>query len=57
MTTPATYEARDFPDDLPAVFDTCAAAERYARKRSARIGEPVLIYEITEHGERYLGTA
>lgn len=51
------FETRDFPDDLPTIFETCAQAEHYARKRSKRIGEPVLIYEVTEHGERYLGTA
>lgn len=55
MTT--HYETRDDPDDLPTIHQTCAAAERYARKRSARIGEPVLIYEVTEQGETYLGTA
>jgi hypothetical protein len=55
--SPATYEVRDDPDDLPFTFPTCAAAERFARKRSARIGSPVLIYEVTEQGETYLGTA
>lgn len=50
------YEVRDEPDDLPTVFQTCAAAERYGRKRSARIGEPVLIYEVTPERETYLGT-
>lgn len=55
MTT--HYEARDYPDDLPRIFETCAQAERYARKRSDRIGEPVLIYEVTPERETYLGTA
>jgi hypothetical protein len=54
---PATYEVRDDPDDLPRVFDTCSQAERYARKRSRRIGSPCLIYEVTEDRETYLGTA
>lgn len=51
------YETRDFPDDLPTIHATCAAAERHARKRSARTGEPVLIYEISTEREIYLGTA
>ena len=55
--SPATYEVRDDPDDLPFIFKTCAQAERFARKRSARIGSPCLIYEVTEHGETFLGTA
>lgn len=49
------YETRDYPDDLPTIHATCAEAERKGRKRAARIGEPVLIYEVTEQGERYLG--
>ena len=57
MTHVIHYETRDFPDDLPTIHQTCAAAERHARKRSARTGEPVLIYEITDQGETYLGTA
>lgn len=55
--TPATYEVRDDPDDLPFTFDTYAAAERFARKRAARLGASVLVYEVTENGERYLGAA
>lgn len=51
------YETRDDPDDLPTIHATCAAAERHALKRAARIGQPVLIYEVTETGETYLGTA
>lgn len=58
MTRPTVlhYETRDEPDDLPTIHATCAAAERHGRKRAARIGEPVLIYEITTAGETYLGT-
>lgn len=55
--SPTHYETRDDPDDLPTIHPTCAAAERHARKRSARIGQPVLIYEVTEDRETYLGTA
>ena len=55
--SPAIYEVRDDPDDMPFTFDTCAKAERFARKRSARIGSPCLIYEVTDQGETYLGTA
>ena len=48
--------AQDF-ETWNATCRTIAAAERAARKRSERIGAPVLVYEVTEHGERYLGTA
>jgi hypothetical protein len=51
------YETRDDPDDLPTIHQTLPAAERRARKRSARIGQPVLIYEVTDEREIYLGTA
>ena len=54
---PTHYEVRDFPDDPPFIFTTLSAAERFARKRSDRIGDEVLIYEVTDHGETYLGTA
>lgn len=53
----AHYETRDEPDDLPTIHATLAAAERAARKRAQRIGAPVLIYEVTDQGETYLGTA
>ncbi len=51
-----TYEIRDDPDDLPIPCATFAEAERRGRRRAARIGSPVLIYEIDSRGgERFVG--
>ena len=51
-----TYEIRDDPDDLPIICATEAEARRRGRRRAARIGQPVLIYEMEErHGERFIG--
>ena len=51
------YEVRDDPDDLPIICATKAEAIRRGRRRAARIGQPVLIYEMDDrHGERFLGT-
>ena len=51
-----TYEIRDDPDDLPIPCATFAEAERRGRRRAARIGSPVLIYEIdSQGGERFVG--
>lgn len=51
------YEIRDDPDDLPIICATLAEAERRGRRRSARLGQPVLVYEIDHAGaERFLGT-
>lgn len=41
-----TYELRDDPDDLPIICATEAEARRRGRQRAARIGQPVLIYEV-----------
>jgi len=49
------YELREFPDDLPHIFQTERAAVSYAM----RSNEPWLLYGIREHGPRageyYLG--
>ena len=51
------YEVRDDPDDLPIICATKAEAIRRGRRRAARIGQPVLIYEMDDrHGERFIGT-
>ena len=51
-----TYEIRDDPDDLPIPCATLTEAEQRGRRRSARIGSPVLIYEIDSWGgERFVG--
>ena len=51
-----TYEIRDDPDDLPIICATEAEARRRGRRRAARIGQPVLIYEMDDrHGERFMG--
>jgi hypothetical protein len=51
-----TYELRDDPDALPiGPIATCAEAERRGRKISHKRGWPILIYEVTDHGERCLG--
>ena len=52
-----TYEIRDDPDDLPIICATEAEARRRERRRAARIGQPVLIYEIDDRrGERFICT-
>ena len=49
-----TYELRDDPDDLPIICPDLATARRRGRRRAARIGCPVLIYEVdTIEGERF----
>jgi hypothetical protein len=48
------WEVRDYPDDLPLVFHTPEGAAACALRRARAIGE-VLVYEIGEFGERYLG--
>lgn len=51
-----TYEIRDDPDDLPIICATLAEAERRGRRRAARLGIEVLIYEIDPRGgERLIG--
>ncbi len=51
-----TYEIRDDPDDLPIPCATLTEAERRGRRRAARIGSPVLVYEIdSQGGERFVG--
>ena len=48
-----TYEIRDDPDDVPIICATLAEAERRGRRRAARLGIEVLIYEMhPERGER-----
>lgn len=51
------YELRDDPDDLPIIVRApLAKARAAARRRAARIGAEVLIYEISyPAGERYIG--
>ena len=50
-----TYEIRDDPDDLPIPCATLAEAERRGRRRAARLGIDVLIYEMDPMGgERFL---
>ena len=50
-----TYEIRDDPDDLPIICATLAEAERRGRRRAARLGIEVLIYEMDPvWGERFL---
>ena len=54
--TLTTYEIRDDPDDLPIICATLAEAERRGRRRAARLGIGVLIYEIDPRcGERLIG--
>ena len=51
-----TYEIRDDPDDLPIICATLAEAERRGRRRAARLGIGVLIYEMhPTRGERLIG--
>lgn len=48
-----TFELRDDPDDLPiGPFDSLATARVRAHRRADRIGNAVLIYEISANGER-----
>lgn len=51
------YELRDDPDDLPVIIRAPLSKVRAAaRKRAARIGAEVLIYEVSyAAGERYIG--
>ena len=42
------YEVRDYPDDLPIICATKAEAIRRGRRRAARIGQPVLIYQMDD---------
>ena len=50
-----TYEIRDDPDDLPIICATLAEAERRGRRRVARLGIEVLIYEMhPTRGERLI---
>ena len=50
------YEVRDDPDDLPIICATKAEAIRRGRRRAARVGQPMLIYEVDYHyGERFIG--
>ena len=54
--TLTTYEIRDDPDDLPIICATLAEAERRGRRRAARLGIEVLIYEMhPTRGERFIG--
>lgn len=53
--TLTTYEIRDDPDDLPIICATLAEAERRGRRRAARLGIEVLIYEMhPTRGERLI---
>lgn len=52
--SPATYEVREDPDDIPVVFDNYADAIRFTRKPE-RSDRQLLIYKVTEHGETYIG--
>lgn len=50
-----TYEIRDDPDDLPIPCASLAEAEQRGRRRAARLGIEVLIYEIhPTRGERFI---
>lgn len=51
------YELRDEPDDLPVIIRAPLSRVRAAaRKRAARIGAEVLIYEVSyPEGEKYIG--
>ena len=40
------YQVRDDPDDLPIICATEAEAYRRGRRRAARIGQLVLIYQV-----------
>ena len=40
------YEVRDDPEDLPIICATESEARRRGRRRAARIGQPVLIYQV-----------
>ena len=52
--SPATYEVREDPDDMPFVFDTYADAIRFTRKPE-RNDRQWLIYKVTDEGETYIG--
>ena len=50
-----TYEIRDYPDDLPIICATLAEAKQRGRRRAARLGIEVLVYEMDPmRGERFL---
>lgn len=50
-----TYEIRDDPDDMPIPCASLAEAERRSRRRAARLGIEVLVYEIhPTRGERFI---
>jgi hypothetical protein len=51
------YELRDHPDDLPIICRTLDQAARRANRRAERMGIPVLVYEVSERGERFIGEA
>ena len=51
-----TYEICDDPDDLPIICATLTEAERRGKRRAARLGIEVLIYELhPTRGERFIG--
>ena len=51
------YQVRDDPGDLPIICATEGEAIHRGWRRAARIGQPVLIYEMDDrHGERFIGT-
>ena len=51
-----SYEIRDDPDDLPIICATLTEAERRGRRRAARFGIEVLVYEMhPARGERLIG--
>lgn len=51
------YEVRDDPDDLLIICATKTEARRRGQRRAARIGPPVLIYEMDDwRSERFIGS-
>ena len=53
-----TYEAREYPDDLPYLLgDNLRNAWAKADRLTHKHGIVYLVYEVSEKGERYLGEA
>lgn len=49
------YELRDDPDDLPIFCETLAEAGQRGKSRAARLGVPILIYQMDPvWGETFL---
>jgi hypothetical protein len=51
------YEIRDEPDGLPfwPAYDFAKAAIAAACRKANRLGRPLLVYEVSPSGERFLG--